>query len=172
MLNRRESPSVDLDTVLATVLFTDIVGSTERQAAVGDRRWQQLVERHNSVVREGLARWRGTERDTAGDGFYATFEGPARAIRCAREIVRRVRALGIEIRAGVHTGECRVIDGKVGGITVSVGARIAASAVASEVLVSRTVKDLVAGSRIGFTSRGQHVLKGIPEQWELYAVSA
>jgi len=162
-------PAVDLDTVLTTVLFTDIVGSTERQATLGDRRWQDLLERHNAVVREALARWRGTERDTAGDGFYATFEGPARAIRCAREIVERVREeLGLEVRAGVHTGECRVIDGKLGGITVSIAARVVATAGASEVRVSRTVKDLVTGSGLTFADAAEIELRGVPGRWRLY----
>ena len=117
-----------LDSVLASVLFTDIVGSTQRQAAMGDHAWKDLVERHHELVRDALAQWRGVENDTAGDGFYATFDGPARAIRCALEISARVRELGIEIRAGVHTGECEVVDGKAGGITVSIGARISALA--------------------------------------------
>jgi class 3 adenylate cyclase len=120
--------------------------------------------------REALVRWHGSEHDTAGDGFYATFDGPARAIRCAHEIIESVGALGIEVRAGVHTGECRVIDGKVGGITVSIGARVAATAGAGEVRVSQTVKDLVAGSRLTFDDAGEHELKGVPGRWRLYAV--
>ncbi len=125
---------VELDTILSTVLFTDIVGSTEKQASLGDHGWKGLVERHHAVVRDALGRWRGVENDTAGDGFYATFDGPARAIRCAQEVGTRVRDLGIEIRAGVHTGECELIDGKIGGLSVSIGARVASNAGPSEVL--------------------------------------
>ena len=122
-------------------------------------------------MRDGLVRWHGVERDTAGDGFYATFDGPARAIRCAMEIGERVRDLGLEIRAGVHTGECEVIDEKVGGISVAIGNRVASRAAPSEVLVSQTVKDLVAGSGLTFEERGEHELKGVPDRWRLYAVS-
>ena len=158
-----------LDSVLASVLFTDIVGSTQRQAALGNQGWKDLVERHHTLIRGALAQWRGVENDTAGDGFYATFDGPARAIRCALEIGERVRDLGIEIRAGIHTGECEVIDGKVGGIAVSIGARISALAAPSQVLISQTVKDLVAGSGITFQDAGEHELKGVPDRWHLYA---
>jgi class 3 adenylate cyclase/pimeloyl-ACP methyl ester carboxylesterase len=165
---RTEAP----DTVLGTVLFTDIVGSTERQASMGDRAWGDLVARHHAVVREALERWRGVENDTAGDGFYATFDGPARAIRCAFEVVDRVRELGIEVRAGAHTGECEIIDGKHAGLAVAIGSRIAASAGPSEVLVSRTVKDLTAGSGFSFEDRGEHDLKGVPDRWQLYRVVA
>ena len=161
-----------LDTILSTVLFTDIVDSTRIQAARGDRSWKELVLRHHAVVRDALARWRGIENDTAGDGFYATFDGPARAIRCAMEVTERVRPLGIEVRAGVHTGECEVIDDKCGGLTVSIGARVAAIAGASEVLVSQTVKDLVAGSGFTFDDTGEHELKGVPDRWHLYRVVA
>lgn len=160
----------ELDTVLATVLFTDIVGSTQKQASLGDRSWRNLVERHNVVVRDALKRWRGVENDTAGDGFFATFDGPARAIRSALEIAERVQGLGIEIRAGLHTGECELIEGKATGLTVSIGARVAANADASEVLVSQTVKDLVAGSGFSFEYRGEHELKGVPDRWRLYRV--
>ncbi len=160
----------DLDTVLSTVMFTDIVGSTEMQSQVGDRAWKRLVERHHAIVRDSLGRWGGFENDTAGDGFYATFEGPARAIRSAMEIVDRVRDLGIEIRAGVHTGECEVIDGKCGGLTVSIGARVAATAGPSEVRVSQTVRDIVAGSGLRFQDAGEHELKGVPDRWRLYRV--
>jgi class 3 adenylate cyclase len=163
-------PVVDLDTVLATILFTDIVGSTEHMSSLGDRRWKELVETHHTVVRDALGRWQGTEVDTAGDGFYATFEGPARGIRCALEVAERVRDLGIEVRAGLHTGECRVIDGKVGGVAVSIGARIAATAGDSEIRVSQTVKDLVAGSGFTFEDAGDHELKGVPERWHVYRV--
>ena len=161
----------ELDTILSTVLFTDIVGSTEQQATLGDRRWKDLVLEHHAVVRESLERWRGVENDTAGDGFYATFDGPARAIRCAQEITERVKPLGIEIRAGVHTGECEVIEGKCGGLTVSIGARIASEAGPSTVMVSQTVKDLVAGSGLRFTDAGAHELKGVPDSWRLYRVT-
>jgi class 3 adenylate cyclase/alpha-beta hydrolase superfamily lysophospholipase len=160
------------ESVLATVLFTDVVGSTEHQASLGDRSWKELVERHHAVVRDALARWRGIENDTAGDGFYATFDGPARAIRCALDVSERVRELGLEIRAGLHTGECELIDGKVGGIAVATGSRIASLAGPSEVLISQTVKDLVAGSGLSFEDAGEHELKGIPDRWRLYRVVA
>jgi pimeloyl-ACP methyl ester carboxylesterase/class 3 adenylate cyclase len=165
-------PAPEVDRVLSTVLFTDIVGSTARQAAMGDRGWKGLVQAHHAVVREALSRWRGVEVDTAGDGFYATFDGPARAIRCALDVAEQVRELGIEIRAGVHTGECELVDGKCAGITVSIGARIAAAAAPSEVLVSQTVKDLVSGSGIDFEDRGVRELRGIPDPWRLLAVKA
>jgi pimeloyl-ACP methyl ester carboxylesterase len=160
----------ELDRVLATVLFTDVAGSTEKAAELGDRRWKELVEEHHRRVRGQLARFRGVEVDTAGDGFFASFDGPARAVRCARSIVDAVATLGIEIRAGVHTGEVETIDGKVGGMAVVIGARVGASAGGSEVLVSRTVKDLVAGSGLAFEDAGEHVLKGVPDRWRLYRV--
>jgi class 3 adenylate cyclase/pimeloyl-ACP methyl ester carboxylesterase len=163
-------PSIQTDTVLSTVLFTDIVGSTERQASLGDRAWKDLISKHHSVVREALNRWHGAENDTAGDGFYATFEGPARAVRCAQDIAQGVRDLDIEIRAGIHTGECELIEGKPGGITVTTGARIAAKAGPSEVLVSQTVRDLVAGSGLIFEDAGDHDLKGVPDRWRLYRI--
>ena len=163
-------PSTDTGTVLSTVLFTDIVGATERQSSLGDRRWKELVGKHHEVVREALGRYRGVEVDTAGDGFYSTFDGPARAIGCALDVSKRVRELGIEVRAGVHTGECEVIDGKVGGISVSVGKRVSDIAAPSEVLVSQTVKDLVAGSGLVFEDAGEHELKGVPNLWRLYRV--
>jgi class 3 adenylate cyclase/pimeloyl-ACP methyl ester carboxylesterase len=156
--------------VLATVLFTDIVGSTEMAAELGGQRWRDLLQQHHAIVRALLTRYRGTEVDTAGDGFFATFDGPARAIRCAQAIVDGVIALGIQVRIGLHTGECETIDGKVGGIAVNIGARVAALATASEVLVSQTVKDLVAGSGLAFEDRGEHELKGVPETWRLYRV--
>jgi class 3 adenylate cyclase/pimeloyl-ACP methyl ester carboxylesterase len=162
----------ELDTILATVLFTDLVGSTQRQASLGDRAWKSLLERHHALVREALSRWRGIENDTAGDGFYATFDGPARAIRCALEIGQRVREeLGLDVRSGLHAGECELVEGKAAGLTVSIGARIAGSAGAGEVLVSQTVKDLVAGSGFAFEERGEHELKGIPDRWRLYRAS-
>ena len=160
----------DFDRALATVLFTDIVGSTQRSADLGDRAWRELLERHHATVRALLGRYRGAEVDTAGDGFLASFDGPARAIRCACAILDAVRPLGIEIRAGLHTGEVETIDGKVGGIAVSIGARVGAMAAPSEVLVSQTVKDLVAGSGLAFDDRGEHELKGVPGSWRLYAV--
>ena len=160
------------DRVLATVLFTDIVGSTEHAAALGDRRWRELVERHHSTVRALLARYRGKEVDTAGDGFFATFDGPARAVRCALAISEALPPLGVQIRAGLHTGEIEMIDGKVGGLAVNIGARIAALAEPSEVLVSSTVKDLVVGSGIEFAERGTHELKGVPGEWHVHLVTA
>jgi class 3 adenylate cyclase/pimeloyl-ACP methyl ester carboxylesterase len=163
-------PSSETDSVLATVLFTDIVGSTERQASLGDRAWNDLVSKHHAIVRETLGRYQGVEIDTAGDGFYSTFDGPARAIRCALEISERVRGLGIEIRAGIHTGECEVIDNKLGGISVTIGNRISAVAGPSDVLASQTVKDLVAGSGLTFEDAGEHELKGVPNGWHLYRV--
>ena len=160
----------ELDRVLATVLFVDVVASTETVVAFGDHRWRELLERHRAMVRALLARYRGTEVDTAGDGFFATFDGPARAIRCARAIAAETKALGIEVRAGVHTGEVEFADGKVAGIAVHIGARVGALAGPSEVLVSQTVRDLVAGSGLAFEDRGEHTLKGIPGRWRLYRV--
>jgi pimeloyl-ACP methyl ester carboxylesterase/class 3 adenylate cyclase len=164
-------PAPDSDSFLSTVLFTDIVGSTERQAAMGDRAWRDVVLAHHELVRGALTRWRGVENDTAGDGFYATFDGPARAVRCALEVTSRVRDLGIEIRAGVHTGECETVDGKCGGIAVAIGARIAGLAGPSQILVSQTVKDLVTGSGLGFEDRGEQTLKGVPQPWRLFAAT-
>jgi class 3 adenylate cyclase len=158
------------DTILSTILFTDIVDSTAHQARLGDRSWKRVIDRHNELVREALSRWRGSENDTAGDGFYASFDGPARAIHCGREIQDRVRDLGIAVRAGVHTGECEFVDGKCAGIAVSTGARIAALAGPSQILISQTVKDLVAGSGFTFTDAGEHQLKGIPHRFHLYAI--
>ena len=158
------------DRVLATVLFTDIVGSTERAATVGDRRWRELLDAHHAAVRRELERFRGREIDTAGDGFLATFDGPARAIRCAQAVRDGIETLGLAIRAGLHTGECEMHGEAVAGIAVHMGARVAALAGSGEVLVSSTVKDLVAGSGIEFEDRGVHELKGIPGEWRLYAV--
>jgi pimeloyl-ACP methyl ester carboxylesterase len=158
------------DRVLATLLFTDIVGATEKVAALGDRRWRDVLAEHNTVVRRELARFRGREVDTAGDGFLATFDGPARAIGCAATIVSAVRALGLGVRTGVHTGECEVLDGKLSGIAVHVAARVARLATADEVLVSSTVKDLVAGSGLRFRERGTHALRGVPGEWQLFAL--
>ncbi len=158
--------------VLATVLFTDVVASTERAAELGDRRWRELLEQHHAVVRRELERYHGREVDTAGDGVFATFDGPARAIRSARAIVAALGEIGLEIRAGLHTGECELLGEKVAGVAVHTGARVAAEARGGEVLVSQTVKDLVAGSGIEFEDRGAHVLKGITGEWRLYAVSS
>ena len=160
----------EVTTVLATVLFTDIVGSTEKMAELGDRRWRELLERHHTIVRRQLARYRGIEMDTAGDGFFARFDGPARAIRCAQAISAAVCDLDIQVRAGLHCGECEIADGKVAGIAVSTGARIAALAEPGRVLVSQTVKDLVAGSGLAFEPCGEHELKGVPGRWNLYVV--
>jgi class 3 adenylate cyclase len=160
----------DHERVLATVLFTDIVGSTELAARLGDAEWRALLARHHAVVRIELARFNGVELDTAGDGFFATFDGPARAISSALAIRDAVASIGLEIRAGLHTGECEVHDGKVTGIAVAIGARIAALAEGGEVLVSSTVRDLVAGSGIRFGERGQHELKGVPGTWSVFGV--
>jgi class 3 adenylate cyclase len=160
----------DTDRILATVLFTDIVASTEHAAALGDRAWRDLLEAHHTVVRRELRVHRGIEVDTAGDGFMARFDGPARAIRCAQAVAAAVRPLGIEIRAGLHTGECEVTDGGLAGIAVHIAARVAAGAEPSEVRVSSTVKDLVAGSGLRFTDLGAHSLKGVPGEWVLFRV--
>src|SRR6516164_45645 len=158
------------DRMLATVLFTDIVESTAKAFELGDRRWRDLLERHHTLVRRELLRYRGREINTAGDGFLAAFDGPARAIRCACAIVEGVRDLGLSVRAGLHTGECEMVGGNIAGIAVHTGARVAALAGADEVLVSSTVRDLVAGSGIQFSDRGAHALKGIPGEWRLFAV--
>jgi class 3 adenylate cyclase len=160
------------ESVLTTVLFTDLVDSTSKAAELGDRRWRGLLEQHHARIRAELARYRGSELDTAGDGFLASFDGPARAIRCACAVREALAELGLEIRAGLHTGECELLDGKVAGIAVSIGARVAAQAAPGEVLVSQTVKDLVAGSGLEFEDRGAAELKGVPGEWRLYAVAA
>jgi class 3 adenylate cyclase len=160
------------DTILTTVLFTDIVGSTDRAVELGDRRWRETLEAHHRSVRRTLTLFRGLEVDTAGDGFFCRFDGPARAIACARAIVADARGDGLEIRAGIHIGECELHGDKVAGLAVHVGARISAAAAAGEVLVSQTVRDLVAGSEIVFEERGEHELKGIPDRWQLYAATA
>ena len=160
------------DRVLTTVLFTDIVGATERAVEVGDRRWRELLAEHRSAVRRELAVFRGVEIDTAGDGFFASFDGPARAIGCAHRIVHEAPTQGLEVRSGLHTGECERDGEKISGLAVHIGARISALAAPGEVLVSQTVKDLVAGARIEFADRGRHKLKGVPGQWRLYAVTA
>jgi len=156
--------------VLATVMFTDIVGASERAAGLGDRRWHDLLDSHHALIRRQLNHFRGREIDTAGDGFLATFDGPARAVRCASTISDGVRSLGIEVRAGLHTGECEMMGDKLAGIAVHIGSRVAALARPGEVLVSSTVKDLVAGSGLSFQDRGIQSLKGIPGEWRLFAV--
>jgi class 3 adenylate cyclase len=158
------------DRVLATLLFTDIVDSTARAAELGDAHWRALVEQHHATIRRQLVRFRGREVDTAGDGFFASFDGPARAVRCACSIAQDVDELGLQVRAGLHSGECELIDGKIGGIAVALGARVAATAEPGEVRVSRTVRDLVAGSGLEFDDRGRHELRGAPGDWELFAV--
>jgi pimeloyl-ACP methyl ester carboxylesterase len=160
---------VSADTVLATVLFTDIVGSTEKAVSLGDRRWRDLLDNHHAIIRRNLQRFRGREIDTVGDGFLATFDGPARGVRCACAIADDIRSLGIDVRAGLHTGECEIMDDKVGGIAVHIGARVAALAGPGEVLVSSTVKDLVAGTGLRFGDRGSQSLKGVPDQWRIFA---
>ena len=163
-------PAAEPDRVLATVVFTDIVASTEHAAELGDRRWRDLLFSHHAIVRRELERFRGREVKTVGDGFLATFDGPARAVRFACAIRDGVGELGLSIRAGLHTGECELIGDDVGGIAVHIGARVAATARAGEVLVSSTVKDLVVGSGIQFVDRGSHRLKGVPGSWRLFAV--
>jgi class 3 adenylate cyclase len=158
------------DSVLATVLFTDLVSSTERAAALGDRAWRDVLSNHHDDVRRELGRFRGDEVDTAGDGFFCRFDGPARAIACARAIVDGAKRLDLEVRAGIHTGECELVGAKIAGIAVATGARISSLAGPGEVFVSSTVKDLVAGSGFGFEDRGEHELKGVPGPWRLYAV--
>jgi class 3 adenylate cyclase len=153
-------------------MFTDLVGSTERAAELGDRAWRDLLAQHHALVRRELGRFRGEERDTAGDGFFATFDGPARAIRAGQAIIEGLRRLGLDARIGVHVGECERHDGKLSGIAVNIGARIAAAAGTGEVLVSRTVRDLVAGTGLRFEARGERQLKGIPGTWQLYAADS
>jgi class 3 adenylate cyclase len=165
---RREEAS--FDRALTTVLFTDIVDSSATAASLGDQAWRGLVERHNAIVRGIMTRYRGEERDTAGDGFFATFDGPARAVYCGSAIVAAVGQLGLRVRVGIHTGEVQTIDGKVGGMAVIIGARVCEIASASEVLTSSTVKDLVAGSGLAFEDAGEHELKGVPDRWRLYRV--
>jgi class 3 adenylate cyclase len=163
-------PVPEPDRVLATVLFTDIIGSTEHAAELGDRRWGDVLVSHHAIVRRQLDRFRGREVKTMGDGFLATFDGPARAVRCACAIRDGVRSVGVSIRAGLHTGECEFVGDDVGGIAVHIGARVAAKAQSDEVLVSSTVKDLVVGSGIEFEDRGVHRLRGVPGEWRLYTV--
>jgi class 3 adenylate cyclase len=165
----RSDEAEDLDRVLATVLFTDIVGSSEHAVTLGDRVWREKLEQHHELVRRQLLRYRGVEVDTAGDGFFASFDGPARAIRCASAITSGVRELGLDVRAGLHTGECELVDDKLAGLAVVIGSRVAAHAGAGEVLVTGTVRDLVAGSGIDFEARGMRELKGLGG-WPVYAV--
>jgi class 3 adenylate cyclase len=162
--------AVEPDRVLATVLFTDIVGSTEKAAELGDRRWRELLDNHHTTIRRNLERFRGREVKTTGDGILATFDGPARGVRCACAIDDGIRPLGIDVRAGLHTGECEMMGDDVGGIAVHIGARVASLAGPREVLVSNTVKDLVAGSGLRFADRGSQSLKGVPGKWHIYAV--
>jgi class 3 adenylate cyclase len=164
-----ERPAAPVDRILATVLFTDIVGSTARAASVGDQRWRSLLDAHDRAVREQLRRFAGNEIKTTGDGFVATFDGPARAIRCAREIAEATHDVGIDVRVGLHTGECDVRGDDLAGLAVHIAARVAAAAEADEVLVSSTVRDLVAGSGLAFKDRGEHDLKGVPGTWRLFA---
>ncbi len=168
LTGRRTSDQIDR--VLATVLFTDIVGSTEHASRLGDGRWRAVLDEHNRAIRTELARWRGHEVKTIGDGFLATFDGPARAVQCAGEIVDSVRALGLNIRTGVHTGECELVAGDVAGIAVHITARVMELAEPGEVLASSTVKDLVVGSGLRFADRGEHALRGVPDRWRLYAL--
>jgi class 3 adenylate cyclase len=163
-------PAHDTDRVLATVMFTDIVGSTEHASRLGDGPWRKLLGEHDQLVRSELERWRGREVKTMGDGFLATFDGPARAVQCAAKIVEAVESLGLEIRTGLHTGECELVGDDVAGIAVHIGARVAERAQPGEVLASSTVKDLVVGSGLRFVDRGRHALKGVPDEWALYAL--
>src|SRR5215213_299687 len=162
-------PAVEADRVLATVLLTDIVDSTKRASDLGDRRWRALLDQHDDLVRQEISRWRGRAVKSLGDGFLATFDGPARAVRCAIELRDAVRELGVELRSGLHTGECEAIGDDVGGLAVHIGARVGSLAAPHEVLVSNTVKDLVVGSGIDFKDRGEHALKGVPGRWRLWA---
>jgi class 3 adenylate cyclase len=166
-----ERPAVEIDRVLTTVLFTDIVGSTEQAAQLGDRRWRTRLDDHDRVVRGELRRFRGREVNTTGDGFVAAFDGPARAIRCARSIVERMRPIGIEVRAGMHTGECEIRGDDLGGLAVHIAARVGSVGAPGEVVVSGTVRDLVVGSGIEFADRGERELKGVPGMWKLFAVA-
>ena len=166
-----ERHQLESDRMLATVLFTDICGSTERAAQLGDRSWRYMLERHDALFRRALERHRGREVKRTGDGFLATFDGPARAIRCASDLTDSVGAIGIQIRAGLHTGELEVMDGDLGGLAVHIAARVMDRAGPSEVFVSSTVKDLVVGSGIEFEERGEHELRGVPGEWRLFSVS-
>jgi class 3 adenylate cyclase len=166
-----ERPIAEVDRVLTTVLFTDIVGSTERAVSLGDKRWHSLLDAHDHVVREQLRRFRGREVKNTGDGFLISFDGPARAIRCATSIGEAIKALGLETRAGLHTGECEVRGEDLGGLAVHIAARVNALAAPSEVLVTSTVKDLVAGSGLTFADHGEHTLRGVPDTWKLFSTT-
>jgi class 3 adenylate cyclase len=168
LTGRRSPPRIDR--VLATVLFTDIVGSTERLSKLGDAQWRAELEKHNRLIRSELSRWRGHEVKTFGDGFLATFDGPARAVSCAAEIVDEVESLGMRVRVGLHTGECELREDDVAGIAVHIAARVMDAAGPGEVLASSTVKDLVIGSGLRFVDRGPHTLRGVDDQWHLYAL--
>jgi class 3 adenylate cyclase/alpha-beta hydrolase superfamily lysophospholipase len=163
---------LDADRVLATVMFTDIVGSTDKATALGDRGWRELVDHHHAAIRRELARFRGREIDTAGDGFFAAFDGPARAIRCAAAVREAVAGLGLELRVGLHAGECERAGKGLRGLAIHIGARVAAAAAPGEVLVTSTVRDLVAGSGLAFEDAGRQSLKGVPEEWQLYRVAS
>jgi len=165
-----QRPTVDVDRILTTVLFTDIVRSTEHAASLGDKRWRSLLDSHDRLVRDQLERFRGNEVNTTGDGFLACFDGPARAVRCGQAITKIASRLGFDVRVGIHSGECEVRGEDLGGLAVHIGARVGALAAPGEVLVSQMVKDLVAGSGIEFDERGEHELKGVPGSWKLFAV--
>ena len=158
----------DVDRILTTILFTDLVASTEKAAALGDREWSERIFRHNAMIRREISRFRGVEVDNAGDGFMITFDGPARALRCADAIRKRIQSLGLEMRIGIHTGECELIGAKIGGIAVHTAARIMSAAQSNQIIVSRTVKELVAGAGLNFEDLGEHELKGVPDRWQLY----
>jgi class 3 adenylate cyclase len=170
LTGRRHEETVEVDRVLKTIVFTDIVGSTERAADLGDRQWRELLDAHDAAIRHEIRRYRGEEISTTGDGFLAAFDGPGRAINCAQAIAVRSQDLGLEIRAGVHTGECELRDKDLAGIAVHIGARVAALADPGEVLVTSTVRDLVNGSGIDFVDRGLQALKGVPGEWRVLAV--
>ncbi|MGH8986377.1 MAG: adenylate/guanylate cyclase domain-containing protein [Acidimicrobiia bacterium] len=172
LTGRRHDPPIAIDRVLKTIVFTDIVGSTERAATMGDRRWRELLDAHDTAIRQALSRFRGEEVNTTGDGFLAAFDGPGRAIQCAQAMAQAARGLGLEVRAGLHTGECELRGDNLAGIAVHIGARVSALAGPGEVLVTSTVRDLVAGSGIAFDDRGQQTLKGVPGEWQLLAVEA
>jgi class 3 adenylate cyclase len=166
-----ERPVVEIERILTTVLFTDIVGSTAQAASLGDQRWRSLLDAHDKAVREQLRRFRGREVNTTGDGFVTSFDGPARAIRCAHAIVEVTGKLGVQVRVGLHTGECEVRGDNLGGLAVHIAARVGALASPGEIVVSGTVKDLVVGSGIEFSDRGEHELKGVPGEWKLFAAA-
>jgi class 3 adenylate cyclase len=162
---------VEINRILTTILFTDIVGSTERAASLGDHSWRSLLDAHDGAIREQVRRFKGKEINTTGDGFVVSFDGPARAIRCAQAINEAMRPVGLDLRMGLHTGECEVRGEDLGGLAVHIAARIGALATSQEILVSSTLKDLVIGSGIEFTERGSQDLKGVPGSWNLFAVA-